>query len=284
MLPSLCASAAASLDSRLLQLYPLPVLMELAGLSCAAAISAEYPAERHARVLIVCGPGNNGGDGLVCARHLSLGGYQPTVVLPRRGATRAGAVDAQLYDQLLAQLAALEVPVLGSMPDAEAGPWQLAVDALFGFSFHAEQGVREPYLTALAQLRAMAQLQAPPWEPSLKSECLAVSVGGAPATGPAVVLAVRQAPSVPAKHGGVCCHVVSIDLPSGWDCDAGDVLPPELGGGLRPSMLISLTAPKPAAAAFSGHALWLGGQFVPPGMAKEWGITPLQGMRQARRL
>lgn len=45
--------------------------MELAGLSIATAIAKEYPIERK-KILICCGPGNNGGDGLVAARHLKL--------------------------------------------------------------------------------------------------------------------------------------------------------------------------------------------------------------------
>ena len=57
-------------------------LMELAGLSVAQSIEAEYPAAKHKRVLILAGPGNNGGDGLVAARHLYHFGYQVEVRQP----------------------------------------------------------------------------------------------------------------------------------------------------------------------------------------------------------
>lgn len=47
--------------------------MELAGLSCAVAIAKSYPlGVSGGKVLVLAGPGNNGGDGLVCARHLKL--------------------------------------------------------------------------------------------------------------------------------------------------------------------------------------------------------------------
>ena len=36
-------------------------LMELAGLSCASAIQSEYPDSTHKHVVVLCGPGNNGG-------------------------------------------------------------------------------------------------------------------------------------------------------------------------------------------------------------------------------
>lgn len=44
--------------------------MELAGLACAQTLASVYGKDKHPRVLVCCGPGNQGGDGLVAARHL----------------------------------------------------------------------------------------------------------------------------------------------------------------------------------------------------------------------
>jgi NAD(P)H-hydrate epimerase len=44
--------------------------MELAGLACAQTLAKVYPREKYRRVLVCCGPGNQGGDGLVAASHL----------------------------------------------------------------------------------------------------------------------------------------------------------------------------------------------------------------------
>ncbi|KAM5256625.1 NAD(P)H-hydrate epimerase isoform 4-T4 [Ctenodactylus gundi] len=69
---------AQAVDQELFNEYQFSVdqLMELAGLSCATAIAKAYPPTSMSRspptVLVICGPGNNGGDGLVCARHLKL--------------------------------------------------------------------------------------------------------------------------------------------------------------------------------------------------------------------
>lgn len=45
--------------------------MELAGLACAQTLAKVYSKDKYPRVLVCCGPGNQGGDGLVAARHLS---------------------------------------------------------------------------------------------------------------------------------------------------------------------------------------------------------------------
>ena len=56
------------------------VLMENAGRNAANVISARIPTS-DTKICIVCGKGNNAGDGFVIARHLELLGVQPLVFL-----------------------------------------------------------------------------------------------------------------------------------------------------------------------------------------------------------
>lgn len=69
------------LDARAADELALPtlVLMENAGRGAAAWLRDRLTAPS-ARVAILCGPGNNGGDGAVVARHLDAWGFAPQVV------------------------------------------------------------------------------------------------------------------------------------------------------------------------------------------------------------
>jgi len=125
---------AQAIDQELFKDYSVDVLMELAGYSCAVAVAKCYPVESDknnpATVLICCGPGNNGGDGLVCARHLKMFGYSPTIFYPKQNSK-------PLFQSLIRQCESMEIPQLQSLPSpAEiSSTYTLVVDALFGFSF-----------------------------------------------------------------------------------------------------------------------------------------------------
>mmetsp|Transcript_120396 Transcript_120396/g.374876 ORF Transcript_120396/g.374876 Transcript_120396/m.374876 type:complete len:261 (-) Transcript_120396:60-842(-) len=117
--------------------FSIDQLMELAALSCASALAKEYPRETHPKVLIICGPGNNGGDGLVAARHLHHFGYKPRVVYPKMDSVIAGS---ELYRRLTVQLAQLSIPVTDTWTEPAEGDADVILDALFGFSFKGWRG------------------------------------------------------------------------------------------------------------------------------------------------
>jgi NAD(P)H-hydrate epimerase len=65
--------------------------------------------------------------------------------------------------------------------------------------------------------------------------------------------------SILARLNKVSVPIASLDIPSGWDVEQGNVS----GKGLSPDCLISLTAPKLCAKQFTGQFHYLGGRFVP---------------------
>ncbi|KAG5326630.1 NNRE epimerase, partial [Pseudoatta argentina] len=228
MVKYLNQSEAINVDKDLFEKYKFSVdqLMELAGQSCAVAIARSYPLLLDSedvssnRVLVCCGPGNNGGDGLVCARHLKLFGYSPEIYYPKR-------TNNELYQRLLHQCVENGVLVLENQRIEEATAdstvflhkYAIVVDALLGFSFRPP--VREPFVHIIDMLKST---------------------------------------SVP---------ICSVDIPSGWDVERG---PPE-DGGIKPQMLISLTAPKMCASKFNGKFHYLGGRFVPEKLESQYNLN-----------
>ncbi|XP_036827050.1 NAD(P)H-hydrate epimerase [Oncorhynchus mykiss] len=143
---------AQQIDEELFSEYGFSVdqLMELAGLSCATAITRAYPTSSLVKarpsLLVICGPGNNGGDGLVCARHLKLFGYAPTILYPKRP-------NKLLFQGLTTQCEKMDIPFLTEMPEAMVvdEAYDMVIDAIFGFSFKG--AVREPFGSILDVLK-----------------------------------------------------------------------------------------------------------------------------------
>ncbi|KAI0822348.1 YjeF N-terminal domain-like protein [Trametes gibbosa] len=197
--------------------FSLDQLMELAGLACAQALATVYNREKYPRVLVCCGPGNQGGDGLVAARHLGMFGYKPTLWYPKPGSK-------EIYKRLQQQCTNMQIPTLdNNAPDNRSLRSALAssdvvLDAIFGFSF--KPPVRAPFDAALPLL----------------------TQSGLP--------------------------IVSVDIPSGWNVEQGDVD----GVGLHPDVLVSLTAPKEGVKSFIGRH-FLGGRFVPKTLEEKFELN-----------
>lgn len=147
----LTARLAQQIDEELMGAtgaFSLDQLMELAGLACAQTLATVYDKERYPRVLVCCGPGNQGGDGLVAARHLGMFGYKPMIWMPKPGSK-------EIYKRLHRQCTNMDIPTLAASDASLAestlstalGSSDVVLDAIFGFSF--QPPVRAPFDAAL---------------------------------------------------------------------------------------------------------------------------------------
>ncbi len=124
---------------------PAIVLMENAGREAAAAIETAFDDIATFRIAILCGPGNNGGDGFVVARALAARGADVDVYVI--GGAAASTGDARANLRVLQRMDVVEIIEIANAaawkvegPDALSA--DVIVDAMFG------TGVRVP-LTGL---------------------------------------------------------------------------------------------------------------------------------------
>ena len=125
-------------------------LMARAGLAVARLALAVAPAAR--RIWVAAGPGNNGGDGLVAARHLHAAGVEARVSL-LGDAARLPADAAQAL--AAAQQAGVPISAdLASPTHAASWPADLAIDALLGLG--ASRAPTGAIAAAVGQLNQLA--------------------------------------------------------------------------------------------------------------------------------
>ena len=120
------------------------VLMERASARMAEEILYRYPASRTARALVVCGGGNNGGDGFVIARELHRAGIDVVVVATKDEYSGDPATNLEVLRNLGVEVRGPE------MLDESLDGARLVVDALLGTGFSGT--VREKEAALIRQL------------------------------------------------------------------------------------------------------------------------------------
>lgn len=206
-------------------------------------------ASRPGPVLVVCGPGNNGGDGFVLARELLLNGRKTSVVfagdpahLPE-DAARACARYRSAGGETLAEL-----------PPAPEGGWALVVDALFGI------GLRRPIEGRLrGWIDALNALPAPRLSIDLPSGLCGDTgrILGTCARATCTTTFIALKPGLLTLDGPDCCGEISLRQ---IGIDAAAHVPP-LGHRIGKSLFADRLVPRPRNAhkGLFGDACILGG-------------------------
>lgn len=151
MIPILSSAQARAFDRFLSESCAVPglLLMENAGRGAAYAVHerlaalapGRQPLGRQQRVLCVCGGGNNGGDGLVVARHLLALGHLPSVLLLQRASALSGdaRVNLEAWRGLGGALAELDTEAgARARVDELTAHSDAIVDAVFGTGLSRE--------------------------------------------------------------------------------------------------------------------------------------------------
>lgn len=133
MLPIVTARQMQQIDRLAVENWGISglVLMENAGRSVVDFLAAELSDFRRQRFLVVCGKGNNGGDGLVITRHLLNRNLQVECVLLSRVAELRG--DPRINAQILlnAGFPLIEITTIEQLSRLLSGE-KVIIDAIFG--------------------------------------------------------------------------------------------------------------------------------------------------------
>ncbi|HHT9108360.1 MAG TPA: NAD(P)H-hydrate epimerase [Candidatus Wunengus sp. YC64] len=141
------------LDRKAIEEYKIPgiILMENAGRNVAEEILQMIDDPHQAKVAILCGKGNNGGDGFVVARHLHNHSIHVDVFLIARVSDILKDGDAGTNLQILLTMKIpvneiFDIPGVNSILK-ELHNYTILADALFGTGLSGD--VREPFKTLI---------------------------------------------------------------------------------------------------------------------------------------
>jgi hydroxyethylthiazole kinase-like uncharacterized protein yjeF len=190
---------------------PVEELMERAG---AGLAEAAYRFAGPMPMLILCGPGNNGGDGYVAARHLAERGVQVRVAalgVPKSDAAKWARSKWQGQVEQLSD---------------ETAPEPLVIDALFGTGL--KRGLEEEPSRQLSRLCGAAQLAIACDLPSGIETDGGAELGDVPVVCMTVTFGALKPAHLlhPAMHK--CGRLVLVDIGIGAEGDWHEIAPPEL--------------------------------------------------------
>jgi len=221
-IPYINAETSALVDKELMGTYNYSIdqLMEIAGLTVAKVVNQEYvlkSKQNNIKIITLCGPGNNGGDGLVASRYLKEFGNEVEILYPKKNTKNP------LYERLITQCQnygiLINEKILETKEEYEKIFEQndIIIDALFGFSFKGE--IRQPFKTIIEAMKKFEN------------------------------------------------KIISVDIPSGFDIDKGNIFDTFI-----PKGLVSLTLPKLCSKDFKGEH-FLGGRFVPKKLFEKFNLN-----------
>lgn len=214
------------LDRRAIEGFGVPgvVLMENAGRGCAELLMRLNPEQKP--TVILCGPGNNGGDGFVIARHLDNHGWPVEIGIVHAPRERKPDEQRLRLD--------LTYPV-GLPPDADANLRIIRASHFNTFPIHDANHFQGGILAETIMLRER-------W--------LVDALFGTGLSRPLAPPFDELVSQVNASRN----PILAVDIPSGLDCDTGE----PLGPTVRATHTATFVAPKrgflnPASRAWTGE-------------------------------
>ena len=221
-IPCVNAETSALVDKELMGTYNYSIdqLMEIAGLTVAKVVNQEYilkSKQNNLKIITLCGPGNNGGDGLVASRYLKEFGNEVEILYPKKNTKNP------LYERLITQCQNYGILINEKIFETKEEYEKIfekndiIIDALFGFSFKGE--IRQPFKTIIEAMKKFEN------------------------------------------------KIISVDIPSGFDINKGNIFDTFI-----PKGLVSLTLPKLCSKDFKGEH-FLGGRFVPKKLFEKFNLN-----------